>query len=78
MYELKIVQCNDYIQYNACTSMCDDSDFYPPGCHFIYIFASKVSGKNKDRVSQIFGQSVTNDTSTLVWEPLLYSTVYSN
>ena len=35
-----------------------------PGCHFLNIFASKVSRKNKGRVSQFFGQSVTNDSST--------------
>ena len=35
-----------------------------PGCHFLKIFASKVSRKNKGKVSQFFGQSVTNDTST--------------
>ena len=52
--------------------MCNDSDFCPPGCHFLYIFESKVSRKNKGKVSQFFGQSVTNDTSTPVWEPLLY------
>ena len=46
------------------TCMCNDSDFCQPGCHFLYIFASKESHKNKDKVSQIFGQSVTNDTST--------------
>ena len=34
------------------------------GCHFLNIFASKVSRKNKGKVSQFFGQSVTNDTST--------------
>ena len=34
-----------------------------PGCHFINIFASKVSRKNKGKVSEFFGQSVTNDTS---------------
>ena len=36
-----------------------------PGCHFLNIFASKVSRKNKGEVSKIFGQSVTNDTSTI-------------
>ena len=35
-----------------------------PGCHFVTIFASKVSRKNKGKVSKFFGQSVTNDTST--------------
>ena len=44
--------------------MCNDSDFCPPGCHFLYIFASKESHNNKGKGSQIFGQSVTNDTST--------------
>ena len=39
-------------------------------CHFLNIFASKESHKNKGQVSQIFGQSVTNDTSTPGWEPL--------
>ena len=38
--------------------------FVLPGCHFLSIFASKVSRKNKGKVSKIFGQSVTNDTST--------------
>ena len=46
--------------------MCNDSDFCPPGCHFLYIFASKVSGKNKGKVPQFFGQSATNGTSTIV------------
>ena len=46
-----------------------------PGCHFLNIFASKVSRKNKGKVSQIFGQSVTNDTSTPGWVPLAYSTL---
>ena len=55
MYNVHSVQC-----------MCNDSDFSPPGCHFLYIFASKVSRKNKGKVSQFFGQSVTNDTSTPV------------
>ena len=45
--------------------MYNDSDFCPPGCHFLYIFASKVSRKNKNKVSQFFVQSVTNETSTL-------------
>ena len=36
-----------------------------PGCHFLNIFASKVSRKNKGEVSKFFGQSVTNDTSTI-------------
>ena len=36
-----------------------------PGCHFLFIFASKVSLKNKGEVSNCFGQSVTNDTSTI-------------
>ena len=35
-----------------------------PGCHFLNIFASKVSRKNKGKVSNFYGQSVTNDTST--------------
>ena len=34
------------------------------GCHFLNIFVTKVSRKNKGKVSQFFGQSVTNDTST--------------
>ena len=38
-------------------------------CHFLNIFASKVSRKNKGKVSQFFVQSVTNDTSTLGWVP---------
>ena len=36
-----------------------------PGCHFLNILASKVSRKNKGKVSQFFGQSVTNDMSTI-------------
>ena len=44
-----------------------------PGCHFLNIFDTKVSSKNKSRVSQFFGQSVTNDTSTPVLEPQLYN-----
>ena len=55
MYNVHSLQC-----------ICNDSDFCPPGCHYLYIFASKVSRKNKGQVSQIFGQSVTNDTSTPV------------
>ena len=39
---------------------------------FLYIFASKESHKNKGEASQIFGQSVTNDTSTIGWEGLAY------
>ena len=35
-----------------------------PGCHFLNIFVTKVSRKNKGKVSQFFGQSVTSDTST--------------
>ena len=35
-----------------------------PRCHFLNIFASKMSRKNKGKVSNFFGQSVTNDTST--------------
>ena len=45
-----------------------------PGCHFLNIFASKVSRKNKGKVSNFFGQSDTNDTSTPGWVPLHYST----
>ena len=41
-----------------------------PGFHFLIIFASKVSRKNKGKVSQFFGQSVTNDTSTPGGVPL--------
>ena len=41
------------------------------GVPFLNIFASKVSDKNKGKVSQFFGQSVTNDTSTPGWVPLL-------
>ena len=33
--------------------MCNDSDFCPPGCHFLYIFASKESHKNEGKVSQM-------------------------
>ena len=55
--------------------MCNESDFCPPGCHFLNIFASRVSRKNKGKVLQFFGQSATNGTSTIVWEPLQYSTV---
>ena len=61
MKTVKITCTNSSVQ---CTSMCNDSDFCPPGCHFLYIFASKESHKNKGQVSQIFGQSVTNDMST--------------
>ena len=49
-----------------------------PGCHFLNIFASKVSRKNKGKVSKFFGQSVTNDTSTPGWVPLVYSTIKSD
>ena len=42
---------------------------------FFNIFASKVSRKNKGIVSNFFGQSVTNDTSTPDWVPLYYSTL---
>ena len=45
---------------------------------FLNIFASKVSRKNKGKVSQIFGQSVTNDTSTPGWVPLMYSSTVLN
>ena len=55
MYNVHSVQC-----------MCNDSHFCPPGCHLLYIIASRVSRKNKGKVSQFFGQNVTNDTSTPV------------
>ena len=48
----------------------------PPGCHFLYIFASKVSVTNKGKVPNFFGQSVINITSTIVVE-LLQCTLYS-
>ena len=54
------------VDLHSVQCMCNDSDFCPPGCHFLYIFASKVSGKNKGKVPQFFGQSVTNGTSTIV------------
>ena len=61
--KVKIITCrNSSVQY-----VCNDSDFCPPGCHFLYIFASKVSYKNKGEVAQIFDQSVTNDTNTPGW-----------
>ena len=53
---------------------CDHSDFCLPECHFLYIFASKES-HTKGEVSQLVGQSVTNDTSTIGWKALMYSTV---
>ena len=59
-----VYMCN--VRVHSVQCMCTESDFCPPGCHFLYIFASRVSRKNKGEVSQFFGQSVTNDTSTLV------------
>ena len=58
--------------YNVhCTStvhsvQCMRNDSCPPGCHFLYIFASRVSRKNEGKVPQFFGQSATNGTSTIV------------
>ena len=43
--------------------MYNDSDFCQIECHFLYISASRESHENKGQVSQIFGQSVANDTS---------------
>ena len=64
---MKKVTCTlVYISVHSVKCMCNDSDFCPPGCHFLYIFASRGSRKNKGKVSQFFGQSVTNDTSTPV------------
>ena len=75
MYNCTTVHVN--LQCTFCASvqcMCNESDFCPPGCHFLNIFASRVSRKNKGKVPHFFGQSATNGTSTIVWEPLVYIT----
>ena len=63
--------CTMYILYNVCAMILT---FVRLGVISFSSLRQKCQVKNKCKVPQFFGQSATNGTSTIVWEPLLYST----